>query len=161
MKFDNEDTVNGIHSLRLVMAVIAVIIVFLLWATSLPEFIESVIGLGQDWQILTIVALYALFFAYFIIKGTAYFSYNDEGGRIIIRYFMLRVFNSPKLSIEIEKKHFYKYTIERKGLKTLLHLYVRRGKQISKYPPLSISSLTADRYRMLVDALNRHAEVKE
>ncbi|HPD94256.1 MAG: hypothetical protein H6537_04135 [Bacteroidales bacterium] len=161
MKIDNEDTISGLHSFKLVMAVVAVLIILLMLFTNLPNFIDRTIGIGKDWVIAIIAFLYVLFFVYFIIKGTAYFHYNDDGNKIIIRYFLVRTFNAPKISIEIVKNDFYKFEIEKKGLQKKLYLYIAKGKKISKYPPLSIVSLTSSQESNLIKSLEALSKVKE
>ena len=61
MKFDNDDTVTGIHSAKLIMAIIAIILIVLLIATGLSDFLLRTTGIDRDWAIAIILLLYILF----------------------------------------------------------------------------------------------------
>lgn len=159
MKFDNEPTVYGIHMAKLILAFFVLIFILLMLITELPNFIERNTGITTGWSIGIVLGSYFLFFFYFIIKGSAFVSYNDEGSKMIIRTFKIKPFNSTKISLEIPKNEFYKYSVTKKNLKEELHLYVRKGNKISKYPPISIVSLTKEQKQQLLDTLNKLAEV--
>ena len=159
MKFDNHDTVYGIHSLMLVMAVVVIIIIVLLYVTAIPEFIEKHIGMGQEWIIAVIVLLYLLFFGYFVWKDAAFVSYNDEGGKLVIRTFKLRPWGGRKISMEILHSEFYRYEITSKWPKKQLHIYVKKGSKIMKYPPVSVVSLTPEQFNNIEDSLKQLSKV--
>lgn len=159
MKFDNEPTVYGIHMVKLILAIIVVIFLVLMLITTLPDFIERNTGITTGWALGIVIGAYFLFFSYFIIKGSAFVSYNDEGAKIIIRTFKISPFNSKKISLEIPKKEFYKYSVTKQKLKEELHLYIRKGNRISKYPPISIVSLTKEQKQQLLETLSKLAEV--
>lgn len=161
MKLDNESTIYGIHSIKLILAILVLIFLILMLITSLPDFIEQNTGISSGWALSIVIGGYLLFFFYFIAKGSAYFSYNDEGKKIIIRTFKIGILNSKKLSIEIPKNEFYKYTVNKKGLREEIILYVRKEKKILKYPSISIVSVTSDQKDLLFKTLNSLAEVKE
>lgn len=129
--------------------------------SPLPDFIEKHTGITAGWAIGIVIMAYILFFAYFILKGTAYFSYNDDGAKIIIRTFRINTLGSKKLSIEINKGEFHKYQVNKGRLKEEITLFVRKGTKISKYPPLSIVSLTREQKKALLDTLDKWVETKE
>jgi len=155
MKFDNQDTVYGIHSLKLVLAVVVVIVIVLMYLTSIPDYIESSIGISQGWVIAIVVILYLMFFGYFIWMDAAFVSYNDEGNKLVIRTFKLRPWGGKKISMEIPHSEFYKYEITHKWPKKQLHIYVKKGIKIMKYPPVSVVSLTAEQYQKMESSLNQ------
>lgn len=161
MKFDNETTIYSIHNFKLILAILVVIYLVLMLITSLPAFIERNTGLSAGWALGIVILGYFVFFFYFILKGSAFVSYNDEGSKIIIRTFKIGPFNSQKLSIEIPKNEFHKYTIEKTRLKEEITLYVRKESRISKYPPISIVSVPLEYKKLLFQTLNSLAEVKE
>lgn len=159
MKFDNESTIYGIHMVKLILAIIVVIFLVLMLITTLPNFIERNTGITTGWALGIVIGAYFLFFFYFILKGSAFVSYNDEGAKIIIRTFKIGPFNSKKLSLEIPKNEFYKYSVTKQKLKEELHIYTRKGNKISKYPPISIISLTKEQKQQLFETLAALAEV--
>lgn len=159
MKFDNESTIYGIHMVKLILAIIVVIFLVLMLITTLPNFIERITGITTGWALGIVIGAYFLFFFYFILKGSAFVSYNDEGAKIIIRTFKIGPFNSKKISLEIPKSEFYKYSVTKQKLKEEIHLYTRKGNKISKYPPISIISLTKEQKQQLFETLATLAEV--
>lgn len=159
MKFDNESTIYGIHMVKLILAIIVVIFLVLMLITTLPNFIERNTGITTGWALGIVIGAYFLFFFYFILKGSAFVSYNDEGAKIIIRTFKIGPFNSKKLSLEIPKNEFYKYSVTKQKLKEEIHIYTRKGNKISKYPPISIISLTKEQKQQLFETLAALAEV--
>lgn len=161
MKFDNETTIYSIHNFKLILAIVVLIYIVFMLVTSLPLFIERYTGLSIGWAIGIVVVAYFLFFFYFIFKGSAYFSYNDEGSKIIIRTFKIGPFNSKKISMEIPKNELYKYSVLKKLLKEEMELYIRKGNKISKYPPISIVSIPENQKKKLFQALDSFSEVKE
>ncbi|MGE0076798.1 MAG: hypothetical protein AB7S48_02965 [Bacteroidales bacterium] len=161
MKLDNETTIYGLHNVKLILAIFVVIYIVLMLITSLPDFIQRHTGITSGWAIVIVIGCYFLFFFYFILKGSAYFSYNDEGTKMIIRTFKTNPFGSPKISIEIPKNEFYKYDIVKKHLKEELILFVRKGNKISKYPPISIVSVTEEQKELLSKTLDNLSKVKD
>jgi hypothetical protein len=159
MKFDNQDTVYGIHSLKLVLAVVVVVIILLMYLTSIPDFIENQLGISQNWVIAIIVLLYLMFFGYFIWMDAAFVSYNDEGNKLVIRTFKLRPWGGKKISMEIPHSEFYKYEIVSRWPKKQLHIWVKKGNQIMKYPPVSVVSLTAEQFQNMVNSLKQLSKV--
>lgn len=159
MKFDNQDTVYGIHSLKLVLAIVVVIVIVLMYLTSISDYIESSVGIGQGWVIAILVILYLMFFGYFIWMDSAFVSYNDEGNKLVIRTFKLRPWGGKKISIEIPHSEFFKYEITQKWPKKQLHIYVKKGNKIMKYPPVSIVSLTAVQFQNMENSLKRLSKV--
>lgn len=155
MKFDNQDTVYGIHSLKLVMAVVVVIFIIIMLLTSVSEYVESAIGINQNWLIAIVILAYLMFFGYFLWQGAAYVSYNDEESKLVIRTFKLRPWGSKKISMEIPHSELYKYEISAKWPRKELHIYVKKGNKIMKYPPVSVVSLTSKRYSDLVASLDK------
>lgn len=161
VKFDNETTIYGIHNIKLVMAIIVVIFIVLMLITSLPEFIERNIGLSMGWALGIVIGGYFLFFTYFILKGTAYVSYNDEGSKIIIRTFKIHPFASQKMSFEIPREEIYRITVEKRFLREELNIYVRKENRISKYPSISVVSIIREQKTTLIQTLRAFAEIKE
>lgn len=159
MKFDNQDTVYGIHSLKLVLAVVVIIFIVLMYLSPISSFFESTLGIGQGWIIASLVLLYLIFFAYFIWMDAAFVSYNDEGGKLVIRTFKLRPWGGKKVSMEIPHSEFYKYEMTSKWPKKQLHIYVKKGNKIMKYPPVSIVSLTQEQFSNMLESLNHLSKV--
>jgi hypothetical protein len=88
-----------------------------------------------------------------------YIFYSDEGDSIIIRYYSTGLLEGKKNSIEIDKRNFSGFTLEKKffGLNQSITLYQRHKKGVAKYPPVFINAMKqADRIKML-KSLNSYA----
>lgn len=159
MKINNEQTIYGIHMVKLVSAVLILLIFTLLITTALDDFILRTTGLSQTWVVLIFIALYIVLLLYFRLRNTAYFAYNDDSDKILIKSYRVGIGTSKKVAFEIPKKTFHKYTISKKHLGEELTIYIRTGTKISKYPPVSISSVTHANRDKLIKALDSYSEV--
>lgn len=118
------------------------------------------IGFYKNYIAVGIVLIYVSLLYYFYMLDLNYIYYSDEGGKIILRYYSLRTINSGYKSIEIPKKNFVKYHIERSffNLKEKLILYQRMQKGLAKYPPVSISALKLEERDRLKQSLTHVLE---
>lgn len=160
MKFNNEPTIYSIHVVKLIFAVLILLVLTLQLTTSFDDFIYRNIGLNQTWTLIILVLLYVLMLLYFELRKTSFFSYNDEGSKLVIRSYKVGLGSSKKLSFEIPKNIVYHYTIEKQKLKENLTIYIKIGTKISKYPSISISSITSTQKEGLIQSLNQYAEIQ-
>lgn len=142
MKFNNEQTVYSIHVVKLTCAVFILLVLTLLLITRLDEIIYNAIGLNQTWILVILITLYLLLLLYFRLRKTSYFAYNDDGSRIVIKSYRIGAGSSKKMLFEIPKSNFYQYEIEKRRLSEEISFYIKIGGKISKYPPVSISTIT-------------------
>jgi hypothetical protein len=94
-----------------------------------------------------------------VILQYHYIFYSDEGNEIIFRYFSSGVVEGKKNSVEINKKTFTGFTLEKKffGLVQSIVLYQRLKEGVAKYPPVSISALKRKEREKLLSSLNSYA----
>jgi len=106
---------------------------------------------------LGLTALLLLGIVWFFSRGYNYIYFNTEGSKIVLRYMGLQPILSDNYAIEIPKSKFVKYKIKKTklGLRTLLVLYQKTNKGISKYPPVSITSLKKSEKKDILDALDK------
>jgi len=107
-----------------------------------------------------IVSLIFLFIIFFpVLLEYQYLFYSDEGNDIIFRYFSSGVVEGKKNSVEINKKTFTGFTLEKKffGLIQSIVLYQRLKEGVAKYPPIFISALNRKDKEKLLSSLNSFA----
>lgn len=110
------------------------------------------------WTIFFVVVfLYIIFFP--VILKYHYVFYSDEGNDIIFRYFSASVVEGRKNSVEISKKTFSGFTLEKKffGLIQSIILFQRLKEGVAKYPPISISGLKRRDREKILTSLNSYA----
>ena len=119
--------------------------------------------LGIDKTTLTIVVS-AIFLMIMIIPeilNYQYIYFSDEGESIIFRYYSAGLITGKKNSVEINKRTFSGFTIDKKffGLVERITLYQRLREGIAKYPPIFLSALKrADKAR-IIRSLNSSAPI--
>ena len=101
--------------------------------------------------------LFIIFFP--VVLKYQYVFYSDEGNEIIFRYFSAGVVEGNKNSVEINKKTFTGFTLEKKffGLIQNITLYQRLKNGVAKYPPIYISALTRKDKEKIISSLNSFA----
>ncbi len=134
---------------------LTIIFVALLLVVYIGDFVEPLFGINENYSALVVVLIYILIFLYFHILDLNYIYYTDENGKIILRYYSLRSITKGYKSIEIPKKEFVKFEIQKSfyDLKEYLILFQRMKKGVAKYPPVSISALNHDEREKLKQSL--------
>lgn len=101
--------------------------------------------------------LFIIFFP--VVLKYQYVFYSDEGNEIMFRYFTTGVVEGKKNSVEINKKTFTGFTLEKKflGLIQSITLYQRLKDGVAKYPPIFISALNRRDKEKIVSSLNSFA----
>lgn len=138
------------------------IILFL--AFALLGYIAKVIKfplLGINQTIWTVFVL-ALFIAIMLLPALLNFQYvyfSDEGENIIFRYYTAGIFEGKKNSIEINKRTFSGFAMEKRffGFIQSVTLYQQLQQGIATYPPVYISSLKRDERAKIIKSLNSFA----
>lgn len=157
MTFDNSKT---IISLRIKLFIATVLFLAFIVLTYVAKKIKyPVLGINDTIWTLILTACYFLFVFMPVIRNYQYIYFSDDGTNIIIRYFLAGIVGGKKNSVEISKKAFSGYKIEKKfiGLNQSLILYQRMKEGIAKYPPVYISVLTKDEKAKMMKVLNSYA----
>lgn len=150
MKIDNQKNTYRIWLNRLIMTVVfALIIVVLIFV---PWFDNPEEGITKYHIIIIISGIYVAINWVNYLKRPYFISFNDQGEKLVVRYYPVSMFTSRKNSIEIPKQQFVKYELVPFLLKTQHYLILHqnfRGK-VAKYPKISLSALDKeDREKML------------
>jgi hypothetical protein len=106
--------------------------------------------------------LLLIYMLVFFIKGYNYIYFNADGSKIILRYMPLQPFLYGNYSIEIPKREFVKYSVKQSfaGMRTSIILYQQTERGLSKYRPISLSTLKNSEKRDLFEVLDRLSENK-
>jgi hypothetical protein len=88
-----------------------------------------------------------------------YVYFSDDGETIIFRYYTAGIFEGKKNSIEINKRTFSGFALEKKflGLIQSVTLYQQLQQGVATYPPVYISSLKRDERARIIKSLNSFA----
>jgi hypothetical protein len=135
-----------------------VFMIFIILVIFLLDVKQSYFGLSKYQWAIVISGLYVAFVIYQAILELNYIYFNDQGDRIILRYFSMSFYNSKKQSIEIPIESFSGYEIRTSfaGLKQKLVLYERIKNTDAKYPAVSLSALSKNQKENLFAALERN-----
>ncbi len=157
MTFDNSKT---IISLRIKLFIATVLFLAFIVLTYVAKKIKyPVLGMSDTIWTLILTACYLIFVFMPMILNYQYIYFSDDGTNLIIRYFLAGIVGGKKNSVEINKKAFSGYKIDKKllGLNQSIILYQRMKEGIAKYPPIYISVLTKDEKAKMVNVLNSYA----
>ena len=161
MILDLKRTVIKIQLSRLItlfaFMILVILVIFLL------DTQQTYIGLSKyQWAIL-ISGLYVASVIYQAILELNYIYFNDQGDKIILRYFSMSFYNNKKQSIEIPIDSFSGYELKTSfaGLKQKLILYERVKSVDAKYPGVSISALNKTQKENLIAALERNKKSRD
>jgi hypothetical protein len=88
-----------------------------------------------------------------------YILFSDEGNTIIFRYYTTGLFSGNKNSVEIEKRTFSGFTVDKGflGLIQSVTLYQRMKEGVAKYPPIFISALKRKDRETVLESLTSYA----
>lgn len=156
MKLDNQKNTYRVWLSRLVTTVVFTL--FILAIVFLPWFDESKFWLTKYHVAIFISIIYILVNWINYLKRPYYVSYNDQGEKLVIRYYPISMFTSRKNSIEIPKTQFVKYELKPFFLKSQHYLILFqdfRGKVVP-YPKISLSALEKEDREMMLKSLDKY-----
>ena len=155
MFFDNRHKVTQLSMRRYISLVLYIIFMGLLILSGM--FNKPVFGISKNSLVIIISVVYIIYVVYVYIRNYNFFKYNDEGEKLVFRFISLRPFDDKKKSIEILKKKFTGYKIQKSllNLKEDLILSVKTKNGIANYPPISITALTNKYKNILKGSLDQ------
>jgi K+ transporter len=156
MTIDNQKTVIRIFLRKMFLAIITVVIIIAMLATE--WFKPSLLGILQYQWIILMAAIYILLAVGSWLRGLNYFYFNDKSDKLIIRYYPIRPLARSKKAVQIPKTALAKYEIRKTnlGLKKVLILHQHVKKQVAKYPPIGVTSLTREEISSLERQLSQY-----
>jgi hypothetical protein len=157
MKIDNQKNTYRIWLSRLVMTVVFSLIILAI--VFLPWFDETEFWLSKYHVAIFISAIYIIVNWINFLKRPYFVSFNDQGEKIVVRFYPVSMFTSRKNSIEIPKKQFVKYELKPFFLRSQHYLILHqnfRGKVVS-YPRISLSALEKEDHEKMLQSLDKYA----
>ncbi len=106
-------------------------------------------------------------FAFFVIlvvlnltRENNFIIYKETDDKIIVRYYPLHPFHDKFKSIEISKKTFSHFELEKKnmGLREDLFLFQMSAKGLAKYPGISLSALSKQQRSEVLESLSKYSK---
>jgi hypothetical protein len=156
MTFDNSKT---IISLRIKLFGVTVVFLVFIVLTYIAQMIKyPLLGLGETTWTLILAVLYLMYAFMPMYLNYQYIYFSDEGENIIFRYFTSGIVSGRKNSIEISKRTYSGFRIDKKlgGLIQTLTLFQKLREGTAKYPPVHISALTREERTKILRALNQN-----
>ena len=155
MVFDNGKIVLKLN-IRRYLSLLAYLAVIVVLVTS-GLFEKPVLGISKTVYIISATSVYILYIVYAYFMNYNFFSFNDEGDKLVFRFVSLRPFDNEKRAIEIPKRDFIGFKIEKSffNLKRDLIITIRTNKGIAKYPSISISALSEEQMNLLSHSLSQ------
>ncbi|RLD55931.1 MAG: hypothetical protein DRI97_08490 [Bacteroidetes bacterium] len=156
MSIDNQKNTYRIWLSRLVMTIVFSLIILAI--VFLPWFDETEFWLSKYHVAIFISAIYIILNWINFLKRPYFISYNDQGEKIVVRFYPVSMFTSRKNSIEIPKKQFVKYELKPFLFKTQHYLILHqnfRGKVVA-YPQISLSALDKEDREKMLESLKKY-----
>jgi len=154
MTFDNSKTIIGFR-IKLFIATIILLAYFLLvYAARLIKF--PLLGMDDTFWTIFLIACYFAVLLLPVMLNYQYIYFSDDGDKIILRYFTSGIISGSKNSVEIIKKTFSGYKVEKRflGLVQSIILFQRLKEGVAKYPPIYISALKREERNKIYRSLN-------
>lgn len=155
MFFDNQKTVVKINKIRYIAILVYVALVSIIFFSG--WFDDQILGLSKTSFIVVLSALYILYIIVSYLLNFNFFSFSDEGNKLVFKFISFRPFDNAKKAIEIEKGKFSGYKIEKSffNMKKELILSIKTKNGVAKFPSISISALSEENLTLLKSSLNQ------
>ncbi len=136
-------------------SILVLLIIVLVLFTNVYK--EEMLKIDKVLLTVIIAGLYILTILFNVIREFNYIYYSDDGEKIVFRYFSLSVFTQKKNSIEIPKRLFAGYKLEKSfiGLREKIVLLQQLENRIARYPAVSITALDSRQKKSIIDSLNK------
>jgi hypothetical protein len=159
MTLNNGKSVINLKIIRRISIIIFLTLLILIYAARTIKF--PILGIDKFAWTLLILVIFLLIIFIPVIFNYQYINYSDEGEKIIFRYYSTGIIPGNKNSIEIYKKTFSGFTLEKKlfGLRQSITLYQRLQEGVAKYPAIHISALKRKEKARILQSLSSFAPI--
>ena len=154
MTLNNGKSVINLKITRRASIIIFLTFLILTYAAKIIKY--PLLGMSQIAWTIMVMILFLLIILLPLFLNYQYIYYSDEGDIIIFRYYTTGFIPGNKNSVEINKKTFSGFTLEKKffGLIQSITLFQRFKEGIAKYPPIHISALKRNDKIRILKSLN-------
>lgn len=157
MTFDNSKTIIGLRIKLFIATVLFLAFIILTFVAKKINY--PLLGMSDTVWTVILAACYLIFVFLPMYLNYQYLYFSDDGENIVFRYFNAGITGGKKNSVEINKKAFSGYKVEKKlfSLSQSIILYTKLRQGIAKYPPIHISALTKEEKTKVISILNTYA----
>jgi len=157
MTLNNSKSVINLKLLLRISIIIYISFLVLSLAAGIIKF--PLLGLGKAAWIIILTVCFIIIMLIPLILNFQYILFSDEGDTIIFRYYTTGLFSGNKNSVEIEKRTFSGFTVDKGflGLIQSITLYQRMKEGVAKYPPIFISALKRKDMETVLESLTSYA----
>jgi hypothetical protein len=157
MTINNSKSVINLKILRRTSIILYLIFLVLAFAAAIIKF--PFLGMSRGVWTIIATACFLIIMLLPVLLNYQYIYFSDDGDTIIFRYYSASLFEGKKNSVEIGKKTFSGFTLDKKlfGLVQSITLYQRLKEGIAKYPPIFISALKSQDKDSILRSLNSYA----
>lgn len=159
MTLNNGKSVINLKIIRRLSIIIFLAYLIIVYAAEIIKF--PLLGMNRLAWTMIVLLIFLLIILLPVILNYHYLSYSDEGENIIFRYYSTGFIPGNKNSVEINKRTFSGFTLEKKifGLMQSITLYQRIKGGVAKYPPVYISALKREEKAKILKSLNSFAPI--
>jgi hypothetical protein len=159
MTLNNGKSVINLKITRRLSIIIFLAYLIIVYVAEIIKF--PLLGMNRLAWTMTVLLIFLLIILLPVILNYQYLSYSDEGENIIFRYYSTGFIAGNKNSVEINKKTFSGFKLEKKifGLMQRITLYQRLKGGVAKYPPVYISALKREEKAKILKSLNSFAPI--
>jgi hypothetical protein len=159
MTLNNSKSIINLKITRRVSIVVFLTFLTLSYAANIIKF--PLLGMSRVTWTIILLAIFLLIIFLPILLNYHYVSFSDEGENIIFRYFSMGIIPGNKNSVEINKRTFSGFTLEKKffSLSQSITIYQRLKEGVAKYPPIYITALKREEKARVLNSLNSFAPI--
>jgi hypothetical protein len=159
MILNNGKSVINLKIIRRLSIIIFLAYLIIVYVAEIIKF--PLLGMSRLVWTMMVLLIFLLIILLPVILNYQYLSYSDEGENIIFRYYSTGIIPGNKNSVEINKRTFSGFTLEKKifGLMQSITLYQRLKGGVAKYPPVYISALKREEKAKILKSLNSFAPI--
>jgi hypothetical protein len=160
MKFDNKNEVVKVQMLKLIYLLVVAVFIAFAFSSDLWNYVDNSTGVSKWLFGIVLFSIYLVYYIFHIVKRSSYVYFDDDGSKVIIRFYNLNPFDSKKNSYEIPKDQLVDYTFHRSlfGIRQHITIVRRMTSSNAQYPPFSISLLPEAQKKKLFVALDFHCK---
>jgi len=159
MTLNNSKSIINLKIIRRVSIVFFLTFLTLSYAANIIKF--PLLEMSRVTWTFILLAIFLLIIFLPMFLNYQYVSFSDEGENIIFRYFSMGIIPGNKNSVEINKRTFSGFTLEKKffGLCQSITMYQRLKEGVAKYPPIYITALKREEKARVLNSLNSFAPI--
>jgi E3 ubiquitin-protein ligase DOA10 len=157
MTINNSKSVINLKIVRRISIILYLAFMLLAFVAMIIKF--PILGVSKTVWTIFLTACFLLIIFLPELLNYQYIYFSDEGDTIIFRYYTSGFIEGKKNSVEIGKKTFSGFTLDKNffGLIQSITLYQRMKEGVAKYPPVFISALKREYKKSILESLNSYA----